>query len=57
MGFTSEATGHTFKSTHPFQEMVLEKLYERHNLSELKPKEKKLLLPYSKKVVNIVFIG
>ena len=34
---------------------MLKKLYERHNLSELKPKEKKLLLPYSKKVVNIVY--
>ena len=51
----AKATGYTFNSAQPSREKVLKKLYERHNLSELKPKEKKLLLPYSKRVVNIVY--
>jgi hypothetical protein len=55
-GSRANATGYIFNSMQPSQEMVLKKLYERHNLSELKPKAKKLLLPYCKKVVNIVYL-
>jgi hypothetical protein len=38
----AKATGYTFNSAQPSREKVLKKLYERHNLAELKPKEKKL---------------
>jgi hypothetical protein len=51
----AKAIGYNFSCTQPSRETVLKKLYERHNLLDLKPKEKKLLLPYSKKIVNIVY--
>ena len=48
-------TGFHFNADHPSREALLSKLQDRLNIQPLKPKEKLLLLPQSKRVVNMVY--
>lgn len=48
-------TGFHFNADHPSREALLSKLQDRLNIQPLKPKEKLLFLPQSKRVVNMVY--
>ena len=48
-------SGFHFSADHPSREKLVSKLQDRLNISTLKPKEKHLLLPHSKKIVNMVY--
>ncbi|KAI2491070.1 hypothetical protein MHU86_23514 [Fragilaria crotonensis] len=52
----SNASGHVFREGfQPTREKVIAKLYERYNMNGLIPKEKKLYLPYTQRIVSMVF--
>jgi hypothetical protein len=48
-------SGFHFSTDHPSREKLISKLQDRLNITTLKPKEKHLLLPHSKKIVNMVY--
>ncbi|KAI2512006.1 hypothetical protein MHU86_2294 [Fragilaria crotonensis] len=52
----SNASGHVFREgVQPTREKVIAKLYQRYNMNGLIPKEKKLYLPYTQRIVSMVF--
>ena len=52
----SNASGHVFQEgCQPTCEKVMKKLNERYNMNGLIPKEKQLYLPYSQRMVSMVF--
>ena len=57
MGWAQRAhhDGFKFGGNQPSRKTIMKKLFERHNLMGLQPKVKKLLLPYSQKVVEMIY--
>ena len=55
MGWAHRAhcDGFKFGGNQPSRKSIMKKLFERHNMMGLEPKVKKLLLPYSQKVVEM----
>jgi hypothetical protein len=52
----ANANGHTFQvGCQPSREKVTKMLFNRYNMNGLVPKEKKLYLPYSKRIVTMVY--
>jgi hypothetical protein len=57
MGWAHRAhsDGFKFGGNQPSRKSIMKKLFERHNMMGLQPKAKKLLLPYSQKVVEMIY--
>ena len=52
----SNASGHIFKEgCQPSREKVMRNLYDRYNMNGLIPKEKQLYLPYTQRMVSVVY--
>lgn len=52
----SNASGHVFRDgCQPTRKKVISTLYDRYNMKGLTPKDKNLYLPYSQRVVNMVY--
>ena len=52
----SNGSGHTFREgCQPTRRKVIANLYERYNMNGLIPKEKKLYLPYTQRIVSMIY--